>query len=432
MSEMIVNFICSTIMSVMGLIVVKNISGSNVNLFKTKTFLLMSFLIIIPAFFRSGDYTYVFSIFSYIMMIIVYKEILDSNYIKITVCCGIMLLSLLFLDVITGTIVTFIIPINKTREIPSFTIIANFIYAIIMIIIYSRQVIKNKLSRFINKIANKRSIKIFLILITVIIAMFMILHTLTTQSSINIVFTTNFLIFIVFFLLIIILFGERNNYENLSDEYDSLFKYIQIFEDWIEKEQLTRHEYKNQLAVLRSLTKEKKVKDKIDSIVEDFINIDNDIITQLKSMPSGGLKGLLYYKISIAKKNDINIYIDVDETGGKILSKISDDKQKTLTKLLGIYMDNAIEAAPDSKKKSISIEIYRIKEEVRIVISNTYSNDEIISNRNLKGVSTKGKGRGNGLYFANKLISMNGWVEDRQEIIDDFYIQTLIIRNKKV
>ena len=38
-----------------------------------------------------------------------------------------------------------------------------------------------------------------------------------------------------------------------------LFSYVyKHFEDWIEKEQLNRHEYKNQLAVLRCLTKGKE------------------------------------------------------------------------------------------------------------------------------------------------------------------------------
>ena len=56
-------------------------------------------------------------------------------------------------------------------------------------------------------------------------------------------------------IMALIFVKNRNSYNELTDEYDSLFSYIQNFEEWIEKEQLNRHEYKNQLAVLRCLTK---------------------------------------------------------------------------------------------------------------------------------------------------------------------------------
>lgn len=428
MSTVLVNFIGSSILSLMGLFVVRNISGSEVSLKTRKSITLMLLLIIVPAIMHNENYSYIFSAMIYAMMIIIYKEILDISIIKSTISCGIMMIALVLLDIIANSILAIFITVEQLRNIWYLNIIINIVFSAILVLIFNSKHSKEIFPKFIAKMEGKRAIMILIATIISIVTMYTILYTLSNNFSINEIFTENIMLFLVFFILITILLRERNSYESLSDEYDNLFKYIQIFEDWIEKEQLTRHEYKNQLAILRSLTKEKKVKEKIDSIVEDFINIDNDIITQLKSMPNGGLKGLLYYKISIAKKKDINIYIDVDEISGKLLSEISDDRQKILTKLLGIYMDNAIEAATDSKKKNISIEIYRIKEDIRIVISNTYSNDEIISNRNLKGVSTKGKGRGNGLYFANKLISMNDWVSDKQEIIGNYYIQNLIIK----
>ena len=51
-----------------------------------------------------------------------------------------------------------------------------------------------------------------------------------------------------------------------------------------------------------------------------------------------------------------------------------------------------------------------------------------MKDRNKKGISSKGEGRGNGLYFAGKLIKENSWLEGKQEIIDNYYIQQLIIK----
>ncbi len=208
-----------------------------------------------------------------------------------------------------------------------------------------------------------------------------------------------------------------------------MFAYIQNFEDWIEKEQLNRHEYKNQLAVLRCLTKEKKVKDKIDEILEDNINIEGQTVTNLKNLPKGGIKGLMYYKAAIAQKQKINLITDVSLEKDSMLTKLSEKEIKVLCKLIGIYFDNAIEAAAESRKKNLTIEVYELKDKVSIVISNSFKRHTNLKDRNKKGISSKGEGRGNGLYFASKLIKENPWLEEKQEIIDGYYIEQLIIKN---
>lgn len=132
--------------------------------------------------------------------------------------------------------------------------------------------------------------------------------------------------------------------------------------------------------------------------------------------------------MAIAKSDKIKLEIDVSEESGRVLSKLSTEKQKVLSNLIGIYLDNAIEAAKETRKRIVSMEIYKYEETVNIVISNTYNIKNDISNRYNKGVSTKGKGRGNGLYFANKLLSKNDWIYERQDIVDDFYIEKLKIK----
>ena len=236
---------------------------------------------------------------------------------------------------------------------------------------------------------------------------------------------------IIISVLTLLFINSKNEYKRLSSDYEILFTYIQTFEDWIEKEQLNRHEYKNQLAVLRCLTKEKKVKDKIDEILEDNINIDGPVINQLKFLPKGGIKGLMYYKVAIAQKHKINLTTDVSIESKGILTKLSEKEVRVLCKLIGIYFDNAIEEAIESRKKNILIEIYELKDKVNIIFSNTFKNHKNMKDRNKKGVSSKGEGHGNGLYFADKLIKENDWLNQKQEIIDGYYIQMIEISKKK-
>lgn len=140
---------------------------------------------------------------------------------------------------------------------------------------------------------------------------------------------------------------------------------------------------------------------------------------------------MLYYKIVIAQNNKLNVEVDISIKNPKIIKNIAEEKMKIICRLVGIYMDNAIEAAIESKRKIISVEIYELKKELNIVVANSFSSTENIERRNEKGYSTKGKGRGNGLYFASKMINKCDWIFDYQSINKDFYIQKLIIKIKE-
>lgn len=428
MSVPITKFICSALMAVVGLIVVKNISGSKEKLLSIKSIALMICLIIVPAFMHTTDYNFLYGIINYILMIVTYKYILNLSFTKAIISCGILLFSLFLLDFISNLFLAMFLSVDQMRNTWYINLSINIIFSIILLIVYNNKKIYRYFENLIDKTSKKRQTNVIIFLLLTIVAMSTLLYLLGNNYNLNAVFTTNFLIF---FLLVIILVGEKNSYVKLSDDYENLFNYVKVFEDWIEDEQLIRHEYKNQLAVLRCLTKEKKVKNKIDEIISDTINIDNHIINQLKNLPSGGLKGLLYYKIAVARNNDINIEVDVSQDASPVLNTLNQDELKTISKLIGIYCDNAIEAAKETKKKIILIEIYEINNIANIVISNTCKENKVLLNRYDKGVSTKGKGRGNGLYFAKKMLTKNTWIEESQEIIDGYYIETLKITKKR-
>ena len=431
MSVPITKFICSALMAVVGLIVVKNISGSKEKLLSIKSIVLMLCLIIVPAFMHTTDYNYLYTIIIYIITIVTYKYVLNISFQKAVISCGVLVLSLFLLDFISNLFLAMFLSVDQMRNTWYINLSINIIFCIILLTIYGHKKIYNYFENLIDKISKRRQTNIIIFLLLATIAMSTLLYVLGNNYKLNVVFTTNFLMFLIFFLLVIILVGEKNSYVKLSDDYENLFHYVKIFEDWIEDEQLIRHEYKNQLAVLRCLTKEKKVKNKIDEIISDTINIDNHMINQLKNLPSGGLKGLLYYKIAVARNNGINIEVDVSQDASPVLNTLNPDELKIISKLVGIYCDNAIEAAKETKKKIVLIEIYEINNIANIVISNTCKENKVLLNRYDKGVSTKGKGRGNGLYFAKKMLNKNTWIEESQEIIDGYYIETLKITKKK-
>ena len=373
----------------------------------------------------------IYTLINYLITIITYKYVLNISFTKAIISCGIMILSILVLEFIFMCILLPFFTASQARNSEIVNLIINIIFSVLLLVTYSNKKIKEKASFLINKLEKRTGTRIILFVILAIIVTSVILFIESSKFNIKTFFNTNLLVTIIVFLLVIIFVNEQNSYEKLSDEYDNLFNYVKIFEDWIEDEQLTRHEYKNQLAVIRCLTKEKKVKDKIDEIISDTINIDKHMISQLKNLPNGGIKGLLYYKIAIANNQKVNLEVDVSPESGKNLKNLSDDELKVLSKLIGIYCDNAIEAAKETKKKIILIEIYDINDITNIVISNTYNKNKLSANRYEKGSTTKGENRGYGLYFAKKMLSKTSWIEEKQEVIDGYYIETLKISNKK-
>ena len=75
----------------------------------------------------------------------------------------------------------------------------------------------------------------------------------------------------------------------------------------------------------------------------------------------------------------------------------------------------------------ISIEIYCIKDVLNIVISNSFDNNIDISKLSTRGYTTKGKGHGNGLYLASKIINNNSNIMVKTDIINKYFVQKIII-----
>lgn len=431
MLEVFVNFIGQAILLNVGIIVVIKMLNIK-NIYNNyKNIIIILFGAIILTILYKTYYNSLYTILALLTNIIIYKLIFKENISKTIIMASMVMLLTFIADIIGGVVLMAFFTAEKIRSEFLLRLVSSIFICIISLTMMCLLIKKNILNK-INKIlinANYYSSIIFMIL--TIIVFCIISYNIYLGGELNTKLFANIMIIIIFISLFYLFLKEKYNYSSLSNEYDTLFTYVQNFEDWIEREQLNRHEYKNQLAVLRCLTKEKKVKNKIDEILEDNINIESQEVTNLKNLPKGGIKGLMYYKAAIAQKQKINLTTDVSINDKGILTKLSEKQVRVLCKLIGIYFDNAIEAAAESRKKNVLVEIYEFKDKVNFVFSNAFKSHKILNDRNKKGISSKGEGRGNGLYFASKLIKENNWLEEKQEIIDNYYIEHLIVKVNK-
>ena len=424
MLEVFINFICAFLLVLLGFFTINKILNLEVKLSLRIILILIINSIIIDLI---HYYNYNLPILNFIINTITYKIIFNISLEDSILLTGIFSLFILLSELIGMFLLIVVIPLYKYSNNSIIYLINNLIVIGIALLLMKSNYIKNSLYKIYLTLSKKElHLNVIFTFIIVLLAS-CIIYKVFINYKIDSKVIIDLIVIGGLLVLGIIFTNSRDTYNRLSKEYDILLSNIKNFEEWVENEQYLRHEYKNQLAILYSLSSEKKVKDKIEEIINQNLNIKNKTIYELKDLPKGELKGLLYYKTIIAQNDKINLTIDSSIKSKGILSKLSKQKINSLAKIIGIYYDNAIEAAKESRKKIILLEIYELKDKVNIVISNTYKKNSIIKNNELKGVSSKGKGRGNGLYFANKILRNNEWIKEKHEIIDNYYIETISI-----
>lgn len=221
----------------------------------------------------------------------------------------------------------------------------------------------------------------------------------------------------------------------IVEKYDKLLEFIKQYEIEVEEQRIIRHESKNQLITIKSkiINKEKtdKIVEYIDDLLKDHYTYKNEKYSKYQYLPANGLKGLFYYKSMEAEEKGIKLSINVSaQIENSFLENLNTDEFKQLGRLVGVYLDNAIEASAASKEKKLGIEIYKISEDIIIIITNTYNgNIDKESIGNVK-YTTKGKNHGYGLMLASKILNENSMFEAKRNITEKIYEQKLTIKNK--
>ena len=175
--------------------------------------------------------------------------------------------------------------------------------------------------------------------------------------------------------------------------------------------------------------KNKKLISYIDKITSVDEKDNKNYIEQLRKLPSNGIRGLINYKIMEMQENHImvNLYIS-KRISYKKFDEITDNLNFDICKLLGIYLDNAIQAVENLNEKNIDINIYEENEVICICISNNYEGIIEASKLDVEGYSTKGKEHGYGLSIAKKVIDNNINIDNEILIREKVFTQKLKIK----
>ena len=415
-------------MSLTTFFIVKNLVNNNSKFFNLKTLITLIIVAMPIILFYDTEYNSIITILTFFIAIIVYKKLF-----KIKLSTSILAMSIAI--AIIASVDFIVIPISiaigyeTTRDIWYISMISNILVFIFAILLSKIKILKITFQKFCLKIdSNSLASVIFFAIVS-----FWVIIILFNNLSANLTSTPTYAITSVIIVMLLILYylyvKECNNYNSLNQEYNTLFKYIQTFGDWIDNEQMYRHELKNNLSIIRNMTNNKKIINKIDDMLKFSIILDENDIECLKDIPKGGLKGLIYYKIALAKNNNVNLTIEVSSKVTTKLKELTDKELKQICIILGIYIDNAMAAAIKSKKKNVTLEIYENNSKLTFVISNTYKELIPVNKMNFDGYTTKGEGHGRGLYYVNKLLAKSKSLYSEQTFLGDFFIQKLYVKS---
>lgn len=124
-------------------------------------------------------------------------------------------------------------------------------------------------------------------------------------------------------------------------------------------------------------------------------------LNQLSNIGVLEIKSLLCAKLIYAHESGIDVTIDIPDRVDSFPIDTVD-----LARILGIFLDNAIEASPTVKQPQIDLNIIRHESGVSIIISNCFQDNDIaLYKLKQSGFSTKNGHQGIGLSNAQKIIS---------------------------
>lgn len=428
----LVNVFISSVLTLISVIIVDmNVSNLKLKLsidFKKIIFIILSILMFFINTILFKDFNKVlFNIFiiifinSAILFEFDYKKSVYYTLLFYFYCC--------LAEIISSILVIGIFNFNKDIY-NTFTFSMTIFSILNLLIIYALTKIKI-LTKFFEIFYKKLNKKTYIFMIFIMAYIILICFNNKENLGSNKTFYINVGLFI--FILSSVIIVINNTYKRLKyeSEYDVLQRNLSMYEKEVNRQGKKNHEYNNQLMVLKGyVNNPKKLNEYLDLLIEEHKGGQNFRIKQLGYLPDGGFKGLLYNKLAVMEDNNIKSYLYVSSDLKKFLEDIDVKYYSDLTKIFGIFVDNAIDATKEAKKKEIVIDLKTDDEYLVIEISNTYNKNIDIKKIGKKGYTSKGIDHGFGLSIVKDIKSSSDLIDTFNDIENDMFKQTIMAKIK--
>lgn len=399
---------------------------------------------------------------NYLVLIILiiftsFNHIFVNNFVKVFTVTFALVLSNYFIfkkkinEIIIAPLITqFIVFISESILL----IIANFIFSLtsndlmsmcygtiginIIVFLLSLFLIRlkcvKKLYKFLVGTTDNISTKTLVLVLSVVIVMtnfYAASQYYRMNSKYMLIINSSFIIiysFIVFKML-----EQKNRYIKISNKYNMTNTTLKELEQNVTRLKITNHENKNQLLTIRNMIKKgedsKSLIKHIENIVNTKIKDDETLMFQTSTITNSMISSIVYSKMLTMKENDVDAALIISrDIKDLYLSDIPDELAVEVCKIIGVYLDNALEEVSKYEEKIINIEFYAEKKTLCIAISNNFEGEIDFEKMDNPGYTTKENGHGYGLSLAREIIESNDKLSSEREIKDNIFKQILKIK----
>ena len=292
--------------------------------------------------------------------------------------------------------------------------------------------------RYIYLYISKRYYFIISFVLAIAFIYFYIISQTNLQESNSLNFYAIIFVSITVLLSLVILllsaFALREmKYKRKLQEIEAYYEYTLRIESINNEMRKFRHDYVNILTTLSDYIREDDMPGLRKYFNENIVPMKDKLKTRsikmngIEKLKVREIKGLITTKIIQAQEKRIPISIEVPDEIDRI-----DMNTVELSRIIGIIVDNAIEASENLEEPLINIAFIDNEEAVTFIVMNKCS-DDIPKIHELfeQGFSTKGDNRGLGLSTLKELTDSNENVLLDTVIENGYFVQKVEINNKE-
>lgn len=297
---------------------------------------------------------------------------------------------------------------NTTTFISNILSITNFFFSITLIFILLI-IIKLKLKFHLTTSSLLTKLLDTIILISLIFQILNIKNITLTDWIFTII---TFSLFIYTHYLVFLNIKKENELKNLNLICDSTRAF--------------KHDFNNIMHSIGGYIKTNNINDLknyYDKLIPECFCINNLHRFHSELMQNPALYSVISNKYNLAEKNNIKMSLNISTNLNNL--KIDD---YSLTRIIGILIDNSIEASKECNSKIINISFEEHKNKQSIIIENTFKNKNVsLQEIYEKEFTTKTNNSGLGLWEVKKILNNHKNILLETNINNDFFIQELEI-----
>lgn len=237
-----------------------------------------------------------------------------------------------------------------------------------------------------------------------------------------------FLIMVGLVSILLHTIDKENRVHEKMIEQQQFTNYMHALEQVNRDMQTFRHDYANILLSLRGYIEHEDMEGLRHYFQKEIVKVEqrtlfkNQVFSQLDRLQLIEIKGVIATKVLMADELGIPFNVEVPET----IEDISVDKIH-LSRILGILIDNAIEASVSMEKPCINLAFLTVSNKLVIVIENRLARDIEFNRLFEEGYSTKGNDRGRGLPTVRNILSSYPSIIFNSRTEDQWMIHEIVI-----